>query len=228
MQAPREPQRGPQGACRARASETLGPQTRAGIAPCLERGRPGRAHEGRRQRHEQHPPALVRERAHALSPADGREPRQASAADVACGPHDEREPEQRPRGSARGPAAAPNAIDPATGSPSPASPSHVSATTPRLASATTRSAAASPACLPTTVAPSSSDLPLSSSARVWRTARSRLISAARTAAPPVKRHAVMPPMLARSKAGPYSARKDVFTATVAANAVRSRAVGNSS
>src|SRR5665811_2106978 len=64
---------------------------------------------------------------------------------------------------------APNNRDPVTGSPAANRPAAANRPSTQLAPPTTRSAAVMGAALPTTPEPTSSSLPASSSARVWRT-----------------------------------------------------------
>ncbi len=77
-----------------------------------------------------------------------------------------------------------SAMDPAAGSPSRVSPAVISTARPMLAPAAISSAAVSGAFLPTTAEPTSSSLPVSSSALVCLTTMKMLMSPAPRAANP--------------------------------------------
>lgn len=77
---------------------------------------------------------------------------------------------------------------------------------------------------PTAPAPTSSSRPSSSSARVWRTTRRVLISAATTAAKTPVRQTVSPPTVEASYSGPYRARREESAPMPAAKACRASAV----
>jgi hypothetical protein len=108
--------------------------------------------------------------------------------------------------------ARPNATDPAAASPVAIRPSAASTAMATLASPATTSAAVSGAYRPTTVAPTSSRRPVSSSVRVCRTTVSRLISATRMNSVTPIFHTVSAPIdLANS--GPLNATSDGLVST---------------
>jgi hypothetical protein len=71
------------------------------VPPCEQREGDGEQEGGGGERHQERPPALARERARRLAPADRREPRERPVADVARGAQDVRDPEHGGRESVR-------------------------------------------------------------------------------------------------------------------------------
>ena len=120
---------------------------------------------------------------------------------------------------------APNANEPAAGSPKASIVSATAIPTSRFTAATTPSAAAVGARRPTGAARTSSLRPLCSSARVCRPSSSMLISATTTAPKPPHCHATSPPTLVTAWGGPTIAIRPGLPATVAAYSFRSAWVG---